>query len=319
MSRPITVIINPSARHPPKTSLADTLRDLFAARGAEVEIAALDDCGGMSEAARRAVASGSETVVAVGGDGTVSCVAGAVLDSDAALGVLPLGTLNHFAKDLGIPLTLEAAVDVIVARNVRRVDVGTVNGRVFVNNSSLGIYPAMVHHREMQQQLGKRKWTAFVRASLTVLGRYPLIQVTVDSDVGRITRKTPLVFIGNNDYHLAGLKLGTRDRLDAGRLAIYLTPDVGRMGLVWFAFRALFGDIRPGRDLMVLQTSSASINGMRRRIRVAADGEIDNLETPLEYRIRPGALQVVAPVESVTVRSAAAEAVSEVPFAVALT
>lgn len=297
MSSPITVIINPSARHPPKTSLADTLRDLFAAQGAEAEIAALDDCGTMSEVAERAVKTGSQTIVAVGGDGTVSCVAGAVLESDAALGVLPLGTLNHFAKDLGIPLELEAAVKTIVERHVRRVDVGEVNGRVFVNNSSLGIYPAMVHHREMHQRLGKRKWSAFVRASLTALGRYPLIRVTVETDGARITRNTPLVFVGNNDYHLAGLKLGTRDRLDAGRLSIYLTPDVGRLGLVWFACRALFGDVRPGRDLVALQTASASINGKRRRIRVAADGEIDNLETPLEYCIRPAALQVIVPAE----------------------
>lgn len=298
MSRPIAILINPAARYQPQAELADRLTALFAARGVAVDV--LPPSGGASfvEQTRRAVATGAQTIVAVGGDGTVGCVAGAIVDTDVALGILPLGTLNHFAKDLGIPLDLEAAVNTIAAGNVRRVDVGEVNGRIFVNNSSIGLYPTMVHHREQQQRLGKRKWSAFVRACLTVLGRYPLIRVTVETDGARITRKTPLVFVGNNDYHLNGLKLGTRDRLDSGRLSICLTADVGRLGLVWFACRALFGQLRPDRDLLVLQTTAASINGKRRRIRVAADGEIDRLETPLEYRVRPGALRVIVPVES---------------------
>jgi YegS/Rv2252/BmrU family lipid kinase len=297
MSQLISIIINPSARHPATTSLAETLRERFAAHGAAVDIAELHDCGRLSESARRAAASGAKIVAAVGGDGTVSCVAGAVVGTDAALGVIPLGTLNHFAKDLGIPPDLDAAVATIVAGHVRRVDVGEVNGRVFINNSSLGLYPTMVHHREQQQRLGKRKWSAFMRACWTVLGRYSLIRVSVETDGARMNRKTPLVFVGNNDYHLTGLKLGTRDRLDAGRLAIYLTPDVGRFGLIWFAVRALFGHLRPERDLFCLQATSASINAKGRRVRVAADGEIDYFETPLEYRIRPAALAVVVPAE----------------------
>ena len=238
---------------------------------------------------------GARIAVAAGGDGTVNAVASVVAGTETALGVLPLGTLNHFAKDLGIPLDLAQAVETIVRGEVRRVDVAEVNGRLFVNNSSVGVYPTVVRKREAQQRLGKGKWSAFAHAILTVVGRYPLIRVTVEVDGRAITRKTSLVFIGNNEYELNGLRIGKRSRLDAGKLAAYLPHGVGRWRIVWFALRGLFGRLRDGKDFDVFHAAELSIVVNRPKMTVATDGEVSVLDMPLEYRIRPGGLAVVAP------------------------
>lgn len=276
---------------------AERIRELFAEQGSAVEVVSIERgeelCGRATDARDR----GAKILVAAGGDGTVNAVASCIAGTGAVLGVLPLGTLNHFAKDLGVPLKIEEAVATVVAGQIKKVDVGEVNGRTFVNNSSIGLYPAMVQQREAQQRLGHPKWAAFVRAMWTVLGRYPLIHVGLNVDGQVFTRRTPLIFVGNNDYHVAGLKLGARDRLDDGKLSIYVTRDVGRLRLLLFAVRALFGRLRDAVDFDNVQTTQATIVVRSSSVRVATDGEVFRLEPPLEYRIRPGELQVLVPPE----------------------
>ncbi|MCE9604599.1 MAG: diacylglycerol kinase family lipid kinase [Planctomycetia bacterium] len=292
---PITVISNASSGTSKRVELEMTLQAHFAKYGAQAKIILVENGASLITRAREAVAEGCRTLVAAGGDGTINAIASVVVDTEVALGVLPLGTLNHFAKDLGIPLDIERAVKTIVDGDVRSVDVGEVNGRVFVNNSSLGLYPTLVREREQRQSLGRSKWSAFALASLTVLGRYPFVKVAITIDGKQISRKTPLVFIGNNRYLIEGLRVGQRDRLDAGVLSVYLTRDIGRVKLIWFALRALFGKLRDEKDFDALETTALRIITSGRRVRVSADGEIEKLDIPLEYRIRPGALQVVVP------------------------
>ncbi|MBL9090281.1 MAG: diacylglycerol kinase family lipid kinase [Planctomycetaceae bacterium] len=289
------VLVNSKAGVERRDDIQARVARAFADHGLDTEIVVFRDGTELAREARRAVDEGCGALVAGGGDGTIGCVASVVAGTQTTLGVLPLGTLNHFAKDLGIPLKLDDAVGVIAAGHVHRVDVGEVNGCVFVNNSSIGLYPTIVVEREQQQRLGKRKWSAFARALFTVIGRYPLIRVSVRADGVPKVRKTPLVFVGNNSYEIHGLKLGTRRRLDAGRLSVYLTRDVGRWTLFGFALRALVGRLREHKDFEEVETSEVSIRTMHRRMRVAADGEVTDLDTPLEYRIRPRALRVFAP------------------------
>lgn len=172
----------------------------------------------IADALKTAVGERPSAIVAAGGDGTVSAVVAAIVDTDIALGVLPLGTLNHFAKDLGLPLDLEAAIDRLLSGATRRVDVGEVNGRTFVNNSSLGLYPDIVRDRERQRKrLGRRKWPAFALACLSALRRYPFLGVRLTVGGSERIYRTPFVFIGKNDYRMDGLALGERDRIDASR------------------------------------------------------------------------------------------------------
>lgn len=221
-----------------------------------------------------------------------------LVGTDAALGVLPLGTLNHFAKDLRIPTDLEAAAQTILDGSVASVDVGEVNGRVFLNNSSLGLYPQIVRYRMIQQaRLGIGKWPAFVWAAFMVFRRYPFLSLRLIVEGKEIRRSTPFVFIGNNEYEIERLDIGTRACLNAGLLSLYWTRRTGRLGLLGLAVRALLGRLREADDFEALCTSEAWIEARRPRLRVAKDGEVSMLNTPLHYRIRHKALRVIVPAE----------------------
>jgi len=250
----------------------------------------------MIAAARLAVERGASMVVAGGGDGTINAVASVLVDTGIAFGVLPLGTLNHFAKDLNIPLDLDAAIANLADGVAARVDVGEVNGRVFLNNSSLGLYPDIVRDREQQQRrLGRGKWPAFIWAVLAALRRYPFLQVGLALNGERHARSTPFVFIGNNEYRMQGLNIGERVRLDGGALSLYVAQRPGRLGLVRLAFHALLGRLAQLKDFDVLTAAKLDVETRHKRLRVATDGEVTIMATPLRYRIRPAALTVLVP------------------------
>jgi diacylglycerol kinase family enzyme len=250
----------------------------------------------MIAAARKAIGDGVQAVVAGGGDGTINAVASVLADSGVAFGVLPLGTLNHFAKDLGIPLAPDQAVRNVVEGKRIRVDVGEVNGRVFLNNSSLGLYPDIVRDREKQQhRLGRGKWPAAAWATVAALRRYPFLNVRLTVDGVQHARRTPFVFIGNNEYIMQGLSVGARARLDCGVLSLYVAQRPGRLGLLRFAWRALCGRLAQERDFDVMLSDKIDIETHHRHLRVATDGEVSVMATPLRYRIRPAALTVIVP------------------------
>src|SRR5204862_429264 len=143
--------------------------------------------------ARQALERKPPMIVAGGGDGTLNAIAALVAGTSTALGVLPLGTLNHFARDLHIPTDLEGAVRTLAEGHVVRIDVGEVNGRVFLNNSSVGLYPSLVHHREQQQmRLGRSKWNALFWSAWLMLRRYPMLDVSVKAGREAIACRTPL-------------------------------------------------------------------------------------------------------------------------------
>jgi len=275
------------------------LRAAFRAAGTQARVVPARSGAEVETLARQAAREGHAVVVACGGDGTVSTVAGAIVDTAAALGIVPLGTWNHFAKDLGIPLGLDEAARTIVAGHRAAVDVGDVNGHVFVNNSSLGLYPTIVLKRESQRRrLGRSKWHAFFWASMSVLDRHPMLDVRLCLDAVAQSRRTPFVFIGNNVYEMEGFDVGSRERLDAGILSLYLTQRTGRRGLIGLAFRALFGTLHQAKDFEALTAHTIGIATRHARLPVATDGEVNVLDMPLEYRIRRGALKVIVPARS---------------------
>jgi len=264
------------------------------AAGGPVDL--VEDAREIGAAVRRALDLHCSMVVAGGGDGTLNAVASHLVNAPAALGVLPLGTLNHFAKDLGLPLQPEQALRVIATGQARAIDVGEVNGHYFLNNSSLGLYPDIVRDRERQQtRLGRGKWTAFFWALWGALRRYPFmtVRLTVHGDV--FLQRSPFVFVGNNKYQMEGFQIGQRASLDQGQLSVYVAHRAGRLRLLQMGLRALAGRLRPGRDFRVLEAPELGVDTPHRRLRVATDGEVRVLETPLHYRIHAGALRVIAP------------------------
>ena len=252
----------------------------------------------LSPLAARAVGENRQPVVAGGGDGTVNAVAGALVGTDTALGVLPMGTLNHFAKDVGVPLGLEAAVRNVFTGQVTKVDVGEVNGRVFVNNSGIGLYPHIVRQREEQQRHGHAKWVAFVLAVGSVLRRYSRLRVRLHMDEAEaLARVTPFLFVGNNRYEIAGLEIGRRTSLDSGRLWVCMAPRTGRRNLVRMALRALMGRVTD-HELNAFEAEEIWVQTGTQWVNVSTDGEVSVMDAPLHYRIRPHALGVVVPARS---------------------
>ena len=296
-ARRVEVILNDSAGAGGCEEARDKLLEIFAGVGAEARVHLArggDELTALAEGAARDASC--RAVVAGGGDGTINAVASHLVGTGKALGVLPLGTLNHFAKDLGVPLALEEAARVLLAGHTRLVDVGQVNGRFFLNNSSLGLYPHIVRERERQQEQGGwGKWAALARATLTVLRRYPYLKVRLNADGREMIRRTPILFVGNNEYALDAFQIGSRARLDAGQLCLHLTRATTRLGLVRLALGALTGRLREAEDFESMRAREVSIQTRQSSASVALDGEVTVMRTPLRYRILPGALRVIVP------------------------
>jgi len=249
----------------------------------------------LRRAAQSALEAGCDALVAGGGDGTVSALASVTVGTEVPLGVLPLGTLNHFAKDVGIPLDLEEGLDVILAGRTRSVDVGEVNGRIFINNASLGVYPRIVQLRERYREKGLGKWFAALWAALAVLRRRPFMTVRIRTAEEDVVRRTPTVLVGNNPYETAGLSMGSRSSLNQGVLALYMMNADARVSLLRLGWQVWRMGAERVREVDCLLADEALIQATRPALRAALDGEVVKLEAPLGCRSRPGALRVLVP------------------------
>ena len=294
----ITILLNPkSGINAPEDGPA-RLAQMFDTTGAAVRFVTLAADVDTAAEVHAAVAGGAAAIVAAGGDGTVNSVASALVGSTTPLGVLPLGTLNHFARDAGIPFDLTEAVATIVAAHTTRVDVGAVNDRFFLNNSSLGVYPDIVVEREKLRKQGYHKWTALAIASARIVRHYRGLRVRMEADHARGRARTAFLFVGNNEYEVEGLRLGARARLDDGALFAYLAPRVHARQLPMLLGLALLGRVRQSHTLEVFPARDLRVDTpRRRRLRVAIDGEVAVMTPPLLFSIKPLALTVIVPAQ----------------------
>jgi diacylglycerol kinase family enzyme len=231
-----------------------------------------------------------------GGDGSVNGAAGLLAGTGIPLGVLPLGTLNHFARDLGLPAEFESAAAAIAVAPPRAVDVAEVNGHVFVNNSLLGAYPYMVADRERRRrEHGLGKWPAMTLAFLRMLWRFPRRRLTLCLPDGRVPVVTPSLMVGVNEYDPKNFEIPRNHGLDRGRLWLLVARHRHPLGFAWFAFRTVFRGIDQARDFEVLTLTELEVRARPSRLPVAIDGELLILRPPLRYRIRPRELMVLAP------------------------
>lgn len=260
---------------------------------------------------RSLVREGCAAVGVAGGDGTLSSAANLLADTDTLLLPLPLGTRNHFARDLGVPLNLDRAVRGLVMGRVRTIDVGDVNGRLFLNNASVGLYTRAVRWREWlmadRPYVGKRIATLYALALMARrLPRYRLFLEIDGSDLRAL--HVPFLFIGNNCYAERPLDLVSRQRLNAGRLHLAYPEGAGIGAVVRLVVGLL---VRPLVHVPGLQTTDVrdvSLRARRKHLTVALDGELHRMAQPLQFRVREGSLRVLAPEVRV-----AAEALQLVP------
>jgi diacylglycerol kinase family enzyme len=249
----------------------------------------------ITQAARDAVAGGATRVAVAGGDGTVSAAAAGVAGTDTTLAIIPAGTLNHFARDHGIPTDLEAACEVARSGRVERVDVAWVNGRLFLNTSSVGVYANFVRVREqLEPRIGY--WMSSMWSMVRTFARVQAFQVRFQSDTLQRPYETPLVFIGVGERELKLPKLG--GRVDDGRPGLHVMIVRGRRRarLVALAFAAAARGIRalsrtPHLDSFLVRRCTIE----QRHSTVAVDGEVVTLKSPLEYELGEGALRLVVP------------------------
>lgn len=296
MSRRIIVVINeesgsPEDDHP--TVIAQALDETEAA--AEIRTCAPED---LDEEMQAAIGEKPDVLGIYGGDGTLNGAANLLVGSEIALGVLPGGTFNNFATDLGIPDDMADAARLLAEGEIAAIDVGEVNGLCFLNNSSIGAYPEAVRRRgQLQEKWRLPKILAMFAAAAGILWRFRLLNVTLKAKNGVRVVRAPFVFIGNNRYHLEPLAEGHRETLDQGLLSLIFSEKVGRLEMLRIMLSVLFGKGSRTPKLNTHTVGEVEIISRKKRLRVSLDGEITILQPPLQYKSHPQALRIVKPKE----------------------
>ncbi|HXG78735.1 MAG TPA: diacylglycerol kinase family protein [Methyloceanibacter sp.] len=281
------------------SDIEEALRSAFAHHKIAADFELIDGDGlraRVERARERAKRHEIDAIVIGGGDGSVHVAACVLTGTGIPLGIVPLGTLNHFAKDLGLPLRMEDAVATIAFGRVRTVDLAEVNGEIFINNSSIGIYPYMVIDRE-RRRTGRKlaKWTAMVPAFFRMLRHFPRRRLRISAEGFERPYRTPCLFVGNNEYSMELFTLGRRRRLDSGKLWFYVVKPREPLAFFWMVCRLCFGRMDQSHDLDTFELSAAVVTAKASRLPVALDGDVEVMHMPLHYRARPGALSVIVP------------------------
>lgn len=241
------------------------------------------------------LAGSYDVIAAAGGDGTVSSVAAAVARAGKTLAVIPTGTLNHFARDAGIPTGLDAAVALLRTGRLGAVDVGIVNDRFFLNNVSLGSYPMMVDERTALERRGRSRRVAGIIATATTWWRLRSVTAALTVDGRALIRRSPFIVVGNGRYVLSGFALTQRHLISDHQLSLYVAPRAGRLGALSLPLRALLGTLDRYEQFETLAATEITIAMSQRRVLTGIDGEVRECESPLRFAVRPDALQVLLP------------------------
>lgn len=249
---------------------------------------------------RDAVANGFTTIVAAGGDGTICGVASALRGTDIMMGILPLGTFNYFARSLDLPMDLPLAVNVIVGAHGRALRIATVNDRVFLNNASLGAYPAILETREgIYERWGRSRPAAYWAVVKTLSTVRPPLQLRITADGDTRVVRSPLVFVVNNAYQLKQMAVEGADRIEDGKLVVFIAPDAGRIEMIRMAAIIAMGRGLPDRKFTVIGGAEILIERIGRsaghRQTIARDGERERLAGPFHLKVVEDALTVLVP------------------------
>lgn len=283
---------------------AREVQEALSSGNVEVAFHRIEQGRDLPEIAQRCLREGTTLMVAAGGDGTVNAVASALVGKNAALAAIPAGTLNHFARDLGMSLDPVTAAQQLAGGTEIRVDVGEVNGRVFINNSVLGVYPVYRAARRAIESRGFSgtalgRFFAVVGGILRVFFRMPHLSLSLHGEGTSIEVESPFVLIANNEHELESGRIGKRTTLNSGRLWVYAMRRCSRWALLLYLIRYVAGRFSRHDAFEEFAAQSITVESRRRkRIGVGIDGEIAHLPTPLRFQSLPGALRVIAPADS---------------------
>ena len=274
----------------------DQLSELEAAAGEAglevVDVSPELDC---AQAVRDRSCRGVTLFIAAGGDGTVHHVMQAVVNTGVDFAVVPLGTYNHFARDVGIPLDWREALKVALTGERRQVDAARVNDRYFINNVSIGLYPEVVTLREARGRDYPR-WKARLYALYATIRKYPHVNITIEADDRHEVLRTHVFMVSNNSYDLERIGIeAPRERMSEGRLSVYWLPHVSRWVLTRYLSRYLAGRVRTIPGFRSFRTLRMSVQSAHRHLKIGIDGEVFSMNMPLMITTVPQSLIVRVP------------------------
>lgn len=273
----------------------ETLIETLSREPAVEQVETLDP-GALEAALKQAVASGVERVIVGGGDGTLNTAAGILADTETTLGILPMGTLNHFARDAGIPSDLEEAAAIALTGQPRFVDLGEANGRIFLNTCSMGGYVTALRRRErLRRRASHGKARAMFWGTLAALRRVPRIHATLTSPERTLTLRASFVLVSNNPYTDDGLTSGRRTRLDGGTLGVYTSRAHRYRDLFRTLVELWRSGVKGATQLECWETAQLEVSTSDHALHIAMDGEVVRLRMPLGLRCRARALCIAAP------------------------
>ncbi|WP_374601734.1 diacylglycerol kinase family protein [Arenimonas sp.] len=297
---PLFIVINEgSGKHEGETP-RETIAALLEAAGRRHAFLVVEDPAHIAGVAKAAVARARAEggiVVAAGGDGTLNAVAQAVAGSGCACGVLPQGTFNYFGRTHGIPQDLADSVPALLRASVEPVQVGRVNGHVFLVNASLGLYPEILQDREgFKKKLGRSRWVAIFSGLRTLMREGRRLQLEIESENGRQRVRTPSLFVGNNRLQLDRLGLPEEAALADGRLAGIMVRPMGHLAMLGLALRGALGKLGDADNVRHFPFRKMTVSPRGNRLaKVAVDGEILWLRTPLVFEVSPEPLPLMMP------------------------
>ncbi|CUI67317.1 diacylglycerol/lipid kinase family protein [Achromobacter xylosoxidans] len=297
---PLFIVLNTGSGRGDAQALQDIIRRVLDQAGRRFQLMPVDDPSRLVATAREAVALAREAggiVVAAGGDGTLNAVAGQVLGQGVPFGILPQGTFNYFGRRYGISQDTEAALRGLLGGELRPVQVGLLNGRLFLVNASLGLYPQLLEDREAyKQRFGRSRLVALWSGLVTLMRAPRQLSLRLDYE-GRVRDlRSPTLVVGNNRLQLEHIGIDPAE-LDRGHLVAMAARPVGTLALYGLLLRGLFSRLGEAEHVVsfAFDRLMVSIRG-RRRVKVAMDGEISWMDTPLEFKVSDTPLPLVVPV-----------------------
>lgn len=297
---PLFIVLNTGSGSHAEGEVERAIRQRLAAAGRRFVLLPVRDGRRLPATARQAVAQAQAEdgiVVAAGGDGTLNAVSQAVLGSGRPFGILPQGTFNYFGRAFGISQQTDEAVQVLLDAVLKPVAVGLVNDRVFLVNASLGLYPRLLEDREAwKQRFGRSRMVAFWSALVTLSGAHRQLALTLETERGSRALRSPTLVVGNNPLQLEQIGVDETDQLAQGRLVAMTARELTPLALYGLLLRGLLSRLGDAENVITFGFDSLTVRLRgRRRVKVAMDGEICRLPTPLEFRVAPEPLWLLVP------------------------
>lgn len=302
-AHPLFIVLNAGSGKTDPSETRAIMEDILSSSGRAYEIHVVEKGDSLEMVTQRVVEQAARrngAVVAAGGDGTISTVARAALSSGCLFGMVPQGTFNYFGRANKIPEDTAAAVNVLLAGRPRPVQVGMVNGTAFLVNASLGLHPQMLEDREaFTRQFGRSRLVAIWSSLRTLLHYHLQLRLRIELHGESRKVRTPTLFVCNNTLQMEQLGIPLIQEVEHGRLAAMMLHPVSLPGMLWLALRGAFGHLGDARNVISFSFERMNVRQPgfygRRRVKVGIDGELRELESPIEFRVSPQPLMLLAP------------------------